>query len=85
MEFAVSLPEDGDVDGMQQMLDDNPEHKDELLFGERDGVSDGNYSAWSYSTWLCHFEKYRENARRVVKWLIKKGRRRDLWLSLIHI
>jgi hypothetical protein len=33
-EFVVALPEEGDVAGMQELLDQNPVHREELLRGE---------------------------------------------------
>lgn len=82
MEFVVGLSEDGNVNEMQEMLDANPEHKQELLFGSRPGVDQGNYSVWAYSTWLCHFDGNRDNARRVVKWLLTEGHKPDIWLAI---
>ena len=82
MDFVVSLPEDGDVAGMKQMLSDFPQHRDELLFGIRDGVSDGKYSVWRYTTWLCQFPKYAVKARPVLTWLLTQGHKPDIWSAI---
>jgi hypothetical protein len=82
MHFVVSLPEAGNVDEMRQMLQTNPEHERELLFGERDGVAQGRYSVWAYATWLCHFEAHCDEARRVVRWLLTQGHAPDLWSAI---
>ena len=82
MEFVVTLAEAGDIAGMEAMLVTQPEHREEFLCGVRKGVCDGQYSAWSYATWLCHFPAYRERARRVVRWMVEQGQGRDLWWAI---
>lgn len=82
MHFVVSLAEAGNVEEMQAMLEAEPEHAQELLFGERVGVENGKYSAWSYSTWLCMFDQHRDGAQRVVEWLLERGHEADLWSAI---
>ncbi len=82
MHFVVALPEMGKVDEMQDILNANPGHEHELLFGERSGVDQGNYSVWAYTTWLCHFDAHRDGARHVVKWLLAQGHKPDLWSAI---
>ena len=80
-DFVVSLPEDGDIAGMQELLDRNPEHREELLRGTSRGVDDGDYSVLRYSTWLCQFDNY-QPAKGVVRWLLELGLPADLWTAL---
>ena len=80
-DFVVSLPEDGDVAGMQAILDQFPNHREELLHGTSPGVDDGVYSALNYATWLCQFENHR-SAREVVRWLLERGLPADIWTAL---
>ncbi len=79
--FAVALPEEGDVESMQQILDSTPEHADDLLFGTRPGPDNGNYSAISYSVWLSTLPGY-SHAKDVVRWLLTKGHDYDIWCAL---
>jgi len=48
--FVVALPEKGDTAGMQGLLDQYAEHRQELLRGESPGVDQGNDSVLRYST-----------------------------------
>lgn len=81
-QFVVSLPEDGNVAGMRELLQEHVEHTQELLTGEREGVEQGNYSAINYSTWLCQFEKYKP-AQAVVQWLVEEqGIPSSIWTAL---
>jgi hypothetical protein len=82
MHFVVALPEAGDVEAMKEMLTAQPEHAKELLFGARSGVDGGSYSVWGYTTWLCTFDAHREDAQRVLHWLISCGHSPDLWSAI---
>lgn len=79
--FVVSLPEAGDVEGMQKLLERHPAHRNELLNGIRQGVDDGDYSALRYATWLCQFEAH-QSAKKVVSWLLTQGHSPDIWTAL---
>lgn len=82
LEFAVALPEKGDLAGMRRMLDEEPRHRDELLFGARVGGDGGRYSALGYATWLCQFGEWEERARPIVRWLLDEGAERDVWVDV---
>lgn len=83
LKFTVTLPEKGDVAGLQRMLAEYPDEHRALLFQSRRGGDGGNYSVLGYTTLLCMSGgRWAELARPVLDWLIEQGVPEDIWVDV---